>query len=41
MQEYIRTLYTENELSIGGICIMTGYTRAEVIRTLKALELVD
>lgn len=40
MLAYIETLYTENNLSIGGICGMTNLTRAEVVRALTMLELI-
>ena len=41
MYAYIETLYTENNLSVGSICLMTGYTRAEVMRALRAMDLVE
>ena len=40
MLTYVETLYTENKLSIGGICVMTNLTRAEVMRMLAMLELL-
>jgi DNA-binding IclR family transcriptional regulator len=40
MLTYVETLYTENNLSIGGICAMTNLTRSEVVRMLTMLELL-
>lgn len=41
MDAYVETLYTENELSVSSIMLMTNLTRSEVLSTLKRLELID
>ena len=41
MDAYVETLYTENNLSVTGIMLLTNLTRAEVLSTLRRLELID
>lgn len=41
MDAYVETLYTEHNLSVSVIILMTGLSLAEVVSTLKRLELID
>lgn len=41
MDSYVETLYTENQLSVSGIMLLTNLTRTEVLAALRRLELID
>lgn len=41
MDSYVETLYTENQLSVSAIMLLTNLTRTEVLAALRRLELID